>query len=123
MVVAVGNQNIKAKYSIHCLMQINLTIRREQIKTAVFTRPDWLRIYSYSRFSKTTIETGPADSTETPWCNVPNKSSEYPQLEFWRRGTGLDKRGSWSIGQYIKHDRTVHKFRPDNCIARSYESF
>jgi hypothetical protein len=32
---------------------------------------------------------------------VPNKSSEYPQLEFWR-GTGLDKRGSWSIGQYIK---------------------
>jgi hypothetical protein len=51
------------------------------------------------------------------------KSSEYPQLEFWRRGTGLDKRGSWSIGQYIKHDRTVHKFRPDNCIARSYESF
>jgi hypothetical protein len=39
------------------------------------------------------------------------------------RGTGLDKRGSWSIGQYIKHDRTVHKFRPDNCIARSYESF
>jgi hypothetical protein len=53
---------------------------------------------------------------------VPNKSSEYPQLEFWR-GTGLDKRGSWSIGQYIKHDRTVHKFRPDNCIARSYESF
>jgi hypothetical protein len=52
---------------------------------------------------------------------VPNKSSEYPQLEFWRRGTGLD--GSWSIGQYIKHDRTVHKFRPDNCIARSYESF
>jgi hypothetical protein len=46
---------------------------------------------------------------------VPNKSSEYPQLEFWRE-TGLDKRGSWSIGQYIKHDRTVHKFRPDNCI-------
>jgi hypothetical protein len=51
------------------------------------------------------------------------RTSEYPQLEFWRRGTGLDKRGSWSIGQYIKHDRTVHKFRPDNCIARSYESF
>jgi hypothetical protein len=44
----------------------------------------------------------PADSTETPWyVYVPNKSSEYPQLEFWRRGTGLDKRGSWSIGQYI----------------------
>jgi hypothetical protein len=80
---------------------------------SINTRPDWLRIYSYSRFSKTTIETGPADSTETPWyVYVPNKSSEYPQLEFWRRGTGLDKRGSWSIGQYIKHDRTVHKFRP-----------
>jgi hypothetical protein len=43
-------------------------------------------------------------------------------LNFGER-TGLDKRGSWSIGQYIKHDRTVHKFRPDNCIARSYESF
>jgi hypothetical protein len=42
---------------------------------------------------------------------VPNKSSEYPQLEFWRRGTGLDKQ--LVIGQYIKHDRTVHKFRPD----------
>jgi hypothetical protein len=69
---------------------------------SINTRPDWLRIYSYSRFSKTTIETGPADSTETPWyVYVPNKSSEYPQLEFWRRGTGLDKRGSWSIG-YIK---------------------
>jgi hypothetical protein len=65
-------------------MQINSTIRREQIKSSINTRPDWLRIYSYSRFSKTTIETGPADSTETPWyVYVPNKSSEYPQLEFW----------------------------------------
>jgi hypothetical protein len=80
--------NIKQKYSIHSLFDADkLTIRREQIKDGII-RPDWLRIYSYSRFSKTTIETGPADSTETPWyVYVPNKSSEYPQLEFWRRGT------------------------------------
>jgi hypothetical protein len=102
MVVAVES-NIKAKYSIHSLFDADKTIRREQIKDgSINTRPDWLRIYSYSRISKTTIETGPG-STETPWyVYVPNKSSEYPQLEFWRRGTGLDKQGSWSIGQYIK---------------------
>jgi hypothetical protein len=38
------------------------------------------------------------------------------------RGTGLDKRGRVYRSVY-KNDRTVHKFRPDNCIARSYESF
>jgi hypothetical protein len=98
--------NIKAKYSIHSLFDADKFDYTERTNKdgSINTRPDWLRIYSYSRFSKTTIETGPADSTETPWyVYVPNKSSEYPQLEFWRRGTGLDKRGSWSIGQYIKH--------------------
>jgi hypothetical protein len=89
---------------------------------SINTRPDWLRIYSYSRFSKQPSKPG-LQIQQKLLGMYPNKSSEYPQLEFWRRGTGLDKRGSWSIGQYIKHDRTVHKFRPDNCIARSYESF
>jgi hypothetical protein len=55
-------------------------------------------------------------------CTFRTKVVNIRNLNF-ERGTGLDKRGSWSIGQYIKHDRTVHKFRPDNCIARSYESF
>jgi hypothetical protein len=60
MVVAVES-NIKAKYSIHSLFDADKTIRREQIKDgSINTRPDWLRIYSYSRISKTTIETGPA---------------------------------------------------------------
>jgi hypothetical protein len=51
---------------------------------SINTRPDWLRIYSYSRFSKTTIETRHADSTETPWYVRSEQSSEYPQLEFWK---------------------------------------
>jgi hypothetical protein len=65
MVVAVGNKHKQNAVFIHCLMQINLDYtEREQIKTAVLLifRPDWLRIYSYSRFSKTTTETGPADN-------------------------------------------------------------
>jgi hypothetical protein len=80
------------------------------------------------KVSKTTIETGPADSTETPWyVYVPNKSSEYPQLEFWRRGTGLDKRGSWSIGHikntielYINLDRITVLQDPESFLEDVY---
>jgi hypothetical protein len=51
MVVAVGNQK---KYSIHSLFDYT---ERTNKDGSINTRPDWLRIYSYSRFSKT-IETG-----------------------------------------------------------------
>jgi hypothetical protein len=78
----------KAKYSIHSLFDADKFDYTERTNKdgSINTRPDWLRIYSYSRFSKTTIETRPADSTETPLvCVRSNKSSEYPQLEFWKR--------------------------------------
>jgi hypothetical protein len=71
---------------IHCLMQINSTIRRTNKDGSINTRPDWLRIYSYSRFSKTTIETGPADSTETPWyVYVRTKVVNIRNLNFGKR--------------------------------------
>jgi hypothetical protein len=98
------------------------------IEGELATIPDWLRIYGYSRFAlqemSETNHVETASTTEIPWyVYVPNKSSEYPQLEFWRRGMGLEKPGSWSVGQYVKHDRTVHKYRPDNCFAKSHEDF
>jgi hypothetical protein len=42
-------------------------------------------------------------------CVRSRQSSEYHNLNLGEEGTGLNKRGSWSIGQYIKHDRTVHE--------------
>jgi hypothetical protein len=58
------------KYSIHSLFDADKFDYTERTNKdgSINTRPDWLRIYSYSRFSKTTIETGPADSTETLVC-------------------------------------------------------
>jgi hypothetical protein len=67
-------------------MQINSTIRRTNKDGSINTRPDWLRIYSYSRFSKTTIETRPADSTETPWYVYVR--TKVVNILNWRRGTG-----------------------------------
>jgi hypothetical protein len=51
MVVAVGNQTKKAKYSIHSLFDADKFDYTERTnKDGSITRPDWLRIYSYSRF-------------------------------------------------------------------------
>jgi hypothetical protein len=67
---------------------------------SINTRPDWLRIYSYSRFSKTTIETGlQIQQKLLGMCTFRTKVVNIRNLNFGR-GTGLDKRGSWSIGQY-----------------------
>jgi hypothetical protein len=53
MVVAVGNQK-KAKYSIHSLFDADKFDYTERTNKdgSINTRPDWLRIYSYSRFLK-----------------------------------------------------------------------
>jgi hypothetical protein len=69
---------------------INSTIRREQIKTAVLILDLIVGYHTVIQgfLKQPSKPTGPADSTETPWyVYVPNKSSEYPQFEFWRRGT------------------------------------
>jgi hypothetical protein len=81
----------KAKYSIHSLFDADKFDYTERTNKdgSINTRPDWLRIYSYSRFSKTTMGPGFRNSLV---CVRSEQSSEYPQLEFWRRGTGLDKR-------------------------------
>jgi hypothetical protein len=63
-------------------MQINSYTERTNKDGSINTRPDWLRIYSYSRFSKTTIETGPADSTETPWYVYVPKVVNIRNLNF-----------------------------------------
>jgi hypothetical protein len=76
--------NIKAKYSIHSLFDADkFDYTRENNKGSINTRPDWLRIYSYSRLLKQPSKPGLQDSTETPWyVYVPTKVVNIRNLNF-----------------------------------------
>jgi hypothetical protein len=82
----------KAKYSIHSLFDADKFDYTERTNKdgSINTRPDWLRIYSYSRFLKQPSKPGLQIQQKLLGMCTFNKSSEYPQLEFWR-GTGLNK--------------------------------
>jgi hypothetical protein len=83
MVVAVGNQK-KAKYSIHSLFDADKFDYTERTNKdgSINTRPDWLRIYSYSRFSKTTIETGQIQQKLLGMCTFRTKVVNIRNLNF-----------------------------------------
>jgi hypothetical protein len=51
-------------------------------KDSINTRPDWLRIYSYSRFSKTTIETGLQIQKLLGMCTFRKKVVNIRNLNF-----------------------------------------
>jgi hypothetical protein len=78
-----GIKHKKQKYSIHSLFDADKSDYEERTNKdgSINTRPDWLRIYSYSRFSKKQPSKPGLQIQQKPWyVYVPNKSSEYPQL-------------------------------------------